>query len=178
MTWEIVAKRASLSSPKGTRKKERKKGRGVGQYGRRRFQMKMSQNGGGAQYLLLRNDMTWRTTECGGAVTASGLFIETTTQYCLLSASLRYKDTRHGQHFRNGSVVALKQKFISISPNLGAQCVQLDQSDCLLWWAFEVWPIRLFVLHTLWKFWVTQALLGHASYLFICDWLPVRYFVN
>ena len=44
----------------------------------------------------------------------------------------RYKDTRHGQHFRNGSFVALKQKFISISPNLGAQCVQLDQSDCLL----------------------------------------------
>ena len=45
---------------------------------------------------------------------------------------IRYKDTRHGQHFRNGSFVALKWKFISISPNLGAQCVQLDQSDCLL----------------------------------------------
>ena len=35
----------------------------------------------------------------------------------------RYKDTRHGQHFRNVSVVALKWKFISISPNLGVQCV-------------------------------------------------------
>ena len=45
--------------------------------------------------------------------------------------------------------------------------MQSDPSDCLLWWAFEVWPIRLFVLHTLWKFRVTQALLGHASYLFI-----------
>ena len=85
----------------------------------------------------------------------------------------RYKDTRHGQHFRNGSVVALKLKFISISPNHGAQCVQLDQSDCLLWWAFEVWPIRLFALHTLWKFRVTQALLGHASYLFIWAAVPV-----
>ena len=46
--------------------------------------------------------------------------------------STRYKDTRHGQHFGNRSFVALKRKFISISPNLGAQCVQLDQSDCLL----------------------------------------------
>ena len=30
------------------------------------------------------------------------------------------------------SFVAVKRKFISISPNLEAQCVQLDQSDCLL----------------------------------------------
>ena len=42
------------------------------------------------------------------------------------------KDTNQQQHFRNRTFVALKRKFISISPNLGAQCVQLDQSDCLL----------------------------------------------
>ena len=48
-----------------------------------------------------------------------------------------------------------------------SQWVQLDQSDCLLWSAYEVWPIRLFVLHTLWTFRVTQALMLHNSYLSI-----------
>ena len=49
---------------------------------------------------------------------------------------------------------------------------QLDLSDCLLCSAYEVWPIRLFVLLSLWTFWVTQALLLHDSYLSIWRRLP------
>ena len=49
---------------------------------------------------------------------------------------------------------------------------QLDQWDCLLWSAYEVWLIRLFVLLILWTFRVTQALFLHDSYLSI--WLPPR----
>ena len=54
---------------------------------------------------------------------------------------------------------------------------QLDQSDCLLWSAYEVWPIRLFVLLSLWTFRVTQALLLHDSYLSIWFLLAKAYFV-
>ena len=62
----------------------------------------------------------------------------------------RYKDTRHSQHFRNGSFVALKQKLSQFLPTLEhsvcnwtnqTACfdepLKSDQSDCLFCTHFE-----------------------------------------
>ena len=62
----------------------------------------------------------------------------------------RYKDTRHSQHFRNGSFVALKQKLSQFLPTLEhSVCnwtnqiacfdepLKSDQSDCLFCTHFE-----------------------------------------
>ena len=86
------------------------------------------------------------------------------------------KDINHKQDFRNGTFVTLKPKYFSkplqSESNWTNQIACFDQpmksdlSDCLLWSANEVWPIRLFVLILLWTFQVTHLVL-HEPYLSI-----------
>ena len=65
----------------------------------------------------------------------------------------RYKDTRHSQHFRNGSFVALKQKLSQFLPTLEhSVCNWTNQIAC-----FDE-PLKILG---------DTSLLGHASYLFI-----------
>ena len=81
------------------------------------------------------------------------------------TATLRpdIKDMNHKEDFKNGTFVNLKRKYFS-------KWEQLDQSDSMICSAYEVWPIRLFVLVSLWTFPVTQALLLHDPYLSIWMW--------
>ena len=80
---------------------------------------------------------------------------KTSNKTLLLSrwVTLRYKWYKSQTGFQEWNFC---QPQTEIFLKTSSQWVQLDQSDCLLWSAYEVWPIRLFVLHTLWTFRVTS----------------------
>ena len=107
----------------------------------------------------------------GGAATCSEGFV-----ICLLKVRLaclgsmaaavqpRYKRYQSQTGFKERNFCHPQTEiFLKTSP----KWEQLDQSDCLLWSAYEVWPIRSSVLLSLCSFRVTQALLLHDSYLSI-----------
>ena len=76
------------------------------------------------------------------------------------------KDTTCKQDFRNGTFVTLNTEILL---KTFSHTEHWDQSDCLLSSAYEVRPIRLFVLIILLPFRATQACLLYKQYL--CVWL-------